>query len=197
LIAEPLDEALKNAATTRPEIIQNNIAAEVAQAQLLVEKSRYYPNLNFIAQYQIQTQANDFNFKNYNWPNSFFVGLQLNIPIFSGFKNDVRVKQGHIAVEQVKLQQQQLAAQIALEVNNAQQALQETYATWQSQTNIIPSAQRNLQLITARWQKGIAKYSDVADAEFTLIQVKNNQLQAAYNYFLAKAQYLKATNTSK
>jgi outer membrane protein TolC len=194
LMVEPLGVSLKTAADNRPEIIQNKITKETAIAQLQVEKSRYYPNFNFISQYQIQSQANDFKLKNYTWPNSLFAGLQINIPIFSGFKNNIKVKQGKLSIEQVNIQQQQLTEQISLEVRNTYQALKETYSIWKDESNIIPSAERNFQLINSRWQKGVAKYNEVADAELMLIQAKNNQLQAAYNYLMAKAAYLKAIN---
>ncbi len=190
-----LEEALTDANDNRPELSQNKLSEEAALAQLKVEKSRYYPNASFISEYQIQTQSNDFKTKNYIWPNSFFVGVQLNVPIFSGFRNDIKVKQGKAAVKQISIQRQQILSQISLEVRNAHQTLTETYAAWRAQSDIIPSAERSLQLVTSRWQKGVARYNEVADAQLTLIQVKNNQLQAAYNFLLAKAQYIKATNS--
>ena len=193
---ETLEKALTTALSKRPELLQNGITNEAAKAQLQIDQSRYYPNLSFISQYQIQTQSNDFQLKNYTWPNSFFLGLQVNIPIFSGFKNDIKVRQTKTNIQQLAIQKEQLGKQITLEVKNAYLSQQEAYFSWQAQSNILPSAERNLQLITSRWQKGISKYNEVADAELTLSQAKNNQLQAAYNFLMAKTDYLKATNTS-
>ena len=50
-----------------------------------------------------------------------------------------------------------------------------------------------LAFIQARWQKGFAKYTDVADAELQLVQADNDYTQSVFEYLTAVAGYYKAT----
>lgn len=178
----------------RPEMIRNSIHIKAAMNQIELQKSKYLPSLNFVSQYQLQTQADNFRFGDYRWPNSMFVGLRLTVPIFSGFKTSNRVKQAQASAKIAELQRIQLNQDMSLELLNAKNNLKTSWLEWEHQGKIIPSAERNLQLISSRWQKGVVKYYEVADAELSLIQVKNNHLQAAYAYLMAQTAYLKASN---
>lgn len=178
----------------RPEIIRNKIHIEAAMNQIELEKSKYLPSLNFVSQYQLQTQSDNFRFGDYRWPNSLFVGLRLSVPIFSGFKTSNRVKQARATAKIAELENIKLNHDLNLELQNAKNNLNTAWLEWEHQGKIVPSAERNLQLISSRWQKGVVKYHEVADAELTLIQVKNSQLQAAYGYLMAQTAYLKASN---
>ncbi|NQX41638.1 hydrophobe/amphiphile efflux-1 (HAE1) family protein [Pedobacter steynii] len=188
------DTAAITATENRPEIIRNRIHIAAAMNQIELEKSKYLPSLNFISQYQLQTQSDNFRFVDYRWPNSMFVGLRLSVPIFSGFKTSNRIKQARATAKIAELENIKLNQDLSMELQNAKNNLNTAWLEWEHQGKIVPSAERNLQLIISRWQKGVVKYHEVADAELTLIQVKNGQLQAAYGYLMAEIAYLKASN---
>jgi hydrophobe/amphiphile efflux-1 (HAE1) family protein len=177
----------------RPEILINKAQHQLALKTISFEKSKYLPGLGLVSQYNIQAQSNDFKLRKYVWPNSWYLGVQVNIPIFNGFKTSNRINQAKLGLQQTEIQRQHLIEQIKLEVTNAKITLDETHKIWLATKNTIPSAERNVQLITSRWQKGLAKYSEVADSELTLTQARNNELKAIYDYLMAKAAWLKAT----
>jgi outer membrane protein TolC len=114
------------------------------------------------------------------------------VPIFNGLKTMNKIKQANIALQQTQLQALQLTEQINLEITNAKITLTETETAWQIAKQSVPSAERSLILITSRWQKGVAKYSEVVDAELLLTQIKNNELKSIYDYLMAQAALLKA-----
>jgi hydrophobe/amphiphile efflux-1 (HAE1) family protein len=176
----------------RPELMVSMAQRDVAIANIQLEKSKYLPSFSLVSQYSIQGQGNDFKFRDYVWPNSWYAGLQMNIPIFNGLKTANRIKQANTGLQQADVQQQQLKAQINLEITNAKITVDEMLKVWQITKTVIPSAERNLQLITSRWGKGVAKYSEVADAELALVQTKSNELKAVYDYLMANAAWLKA-----
>jgi outer membrane protein TolC len=195
LLLDKLDNLMAVDSTTsneRAELIINKTQVQQAKANLSFEKSKYLPNLSLVSQYNIQAQANDFKFNNYIWPNSWFVGLQLNVPIFNGFKTQNRIKAANESIKQLNMQQANLKEQISVEQKNAWLSVEETKQVYKATSLTIPAAERSLQFIKSRWQQGIAKYTEVADAELTFIQAKNNLLQAAYNYQLAVFNYLKS-----
>jgi hydrophobe/amphiphile efflux-1 (HAE1) family protein len=189
----PLPDTTSNVVIQRPEILVSRAQQELARQNLLLEKSRYLPVIALASQYLLQAQSNNFNVAKTVWPNSWFVGIQVTIPIFNGGKTAGRIRQNELSLKATGLQEVQLREQTRLEMTNARLNLTETRAAWVAALDLLQPAERSLQLITSRWQKGVAKYNEVADAELTLGQAKHTALQAMYQYYMAYAAWLRAT----
>ncbi|MBC8033471.1 MAG: TolC family protein, partial [Chitinophagaceae bacterium] len=181
-----------SAVSRRPDLLFNRLEQEAALQQLKSRKAAALPQLSLFSQYQLQTQADNFRFQDYKWPNSFYTGIQLTIPVFAGFKNDARSRQARIAHDQLLIQDAQLKKQAALEIRNAGNTMKEAGQRSRSQRLVIAAAQRSLSLINARFEQGLAKYSEVVDAEYNLAEAESNLLQAVYDYHIARASYDKS-----
>jgi hydrophobe/amphiphile efflux-1 (HAE1) family protein len=177
----------------RPDLKVNDWKKQIAQQQVKNEQSKYLPSLAFVSQYSLQAQSDDFNFNRYNVPNSFYVGIQLTIPIFTGFRTDARVKQSKLALEQVATERSLMENQANLQVRNNRLTIIENTEKIKGQQNIRLAREQALAFIQARWQKGFAKYNDVADAELQLVQADNDYTQSVFEYLTAVAGYYKAT----
>ncbi|SHK25845.1 MULTISPECIES: efflux RND transporter permease subunit [Bacteroidota] len=179
----------------RPDIRQNISQQALAKKQIDLDKSRRLPTLDFISQYQIQAQHDHFRLNQYTWPNSFYVGLQLNIPIFSGFRNDHKAKQSTIALQELKIAGEQLNSKALLEYRKAQGDLQEAMSRINVAKDIVQASEKSLELIDARYRKGVGRYQDVLDGQFSLIQANNSYNKAVYDAFIASAALKKAIGT--
>ncbi|WP_440135673.1 TolC family protein [Chitinophaga sancti] len=84
--------------------------------------------LDFISQYQIQSQQDNFKCSQYVWPYSFYVGVQLNIPIFNGFKNGYKAKQSTIALQELQNAAERLNSKALLEYRKAGRDYKEAIA---------------------------------------------------------------------
>lgn len=178
--------------SNRPEFRINILNSEITKQQIKLERSRYLPDLQFISQYQILTQANDFRFRDYQFPQAFFVGIQLNVPIFDGFRTNAKVQFAKAQLRQTVLQQANLQNQISLEVQNAKDNLTEAEQNYELQAKLIQAAERNLNLITDRWKQGLVRFIEVSEAELEYIKTQINQLGALHQYQLAKIAYERA-----
>ncbi|EHQ26369.1 efflux RND transporter permease subunit [Mucilaginibacter paludis] len=185
------NDTLKNG--KRPDLHVNDWKTQIARQQVKNEQSKYLPSLAFVSQYSLQAQSDNFNFDRYNVPNSFYVGLQLSIPIFTGFRTDAKVKQSRLALEQVTTERSLMENQANLQVRNNRLAIIENTEKIKSQQNIRSAREQALAFTRARWQKGFAKYTDVADAELQLVQADNDYTQSVFEYLTAVAGYYKAT----
>ncbi|RKR80347.1 hydrophobe/amphiphile efflux-1 (HAE1) family protein [Mucilaginibacter gracilis] len=179
--------------TKRPDFRVNDWKTQIARQQVKNEQSKYLPSLAFVSQYSLQAQSDNFDFSSYNVPNSFYVGIQLSIPVFTGFRTDARVKQSKFALEQVIAERSLMENQANLQVRNNRLAIAENTEKVKGQQNIRFARQQALAFIEARWQKGFAKYTDVADAELQLVQADNDYTQSVFEYLTAVAGYYKAT----
>ncbi|WP_426589714.1 TolC family protein [Mucilaginibacter sp. R-33] len=188
-----INDTLKANNLKRPDFRANDWKTQIAQQQVKNEQSKYLPSLAFVGQYTLQAQSDNFNFARYNVPNSFYVDVQLSIPIFTGFRTDARVKQSKLALEQAITARSVLENQANLQVSNNRLAITESTEKIKGQKNIQYAREQALAFIKARWQKGFAKYTDVADAELQMVQADNDYTQSVFEYLAAVAGYYKAT----
>ncbi|SDP27846.1 hydrophobe/amphiphile efflux-1 (HAE1) family protein [Mucilaginibacter sp. OK268] len=179
----------------RPDLKVNDWKNQIARQQVKNEQSKYLPSLAFVSQYSLQAQSDNFNFSRYNVPNSFYVGIQLTIPIFTGFRTDARVKQSKLALEQVITERGLMENRANLQVRNNRLTIIENTNKIKGQQNIRSAREQALVFIQTRWQRGFAKYTDVADAELQLVQADNDYTQSVFEYLTAVAGYYKATGT--
>ena len=177
----------------RPDLKVSESQIALARQQIRTARAGYFPVLSLVSQYSLQAQADNFRFDQYRWPNSFFVGLQLNIPIFSGFRTDARVKQSQVALEQAKVQRDLLESQASLELTNTRLSIAEEAKKIGLQRNVKDARTAALDFIRSRWQKGFAKYSEVADAELLLVQADNDYSQTLFSYLQTLSNYYKLT----
>lgn len=177
----------------RPDFKINDWKMQIAQQQLENERSKYLPSLAFVSQYSLQAQSDNFNFDHYNVPNSFYLGIKLSIPVFTGFRTNARVTQSKLALAQAVMERSLLESQANLQLSNNRLVIQENSKKIKGFEHIRSARQQAIDFIQARWQKGFAKYSEVADAELQLVQANNDYTQSIFEYLTAVAGYYKAT----
>jgi len=177
----------------RPDLRVNDWKIQIARQQVKNEQSKYLPSLGFSSQYSLQAQSDNFNFNHYNVPNSFYAGLQLSIPIFTGFRTNAKVKQSKLALDQVITERSLMENHATLQIRNNTLDIIENSEKIKARQKIRSAREQALAFIQARWQKGLAKYTDVADAELQLVQADNDYTQSMFEYLTAVAGYYKAT----
>lgn len=177
----------------RPDLLVNDWKRQIAQQQIKIEQSKYLPTLAFVSQYSLQAQSDNFKFSGYSVPNSFYVGIQLSIPLFTGFRTDMKVRQSRLALQQVATERSLIENQARLQISNTRLAILDNIEKMSGQQKIRSARQQALTFIRARWQNGFAKYTDVADAELQLMQADNDYTQSVFEYLTAVAGYYKAT----
>ncbi|MBO0931499.1 efflux RND transporter permease subunit [Fibrella aquatilis] len=188
-----LSTAYAEALARRPDL--GTLAAQVAASRLQIEAAvqATRPTLAFSGQYTLSPQANDFNFSRYFWPQQSFVGLTLSVPIYAGGRHDARIQQARIAQQQAEAQQAQVRRQVATEVQSALAQVQDARRRIDSQVRTVGAAERSYALINSRYQKGLAKRTDLAEADFALRQAQTNRVQAVYDYLVAVSELERVT----
>ncbi|MCU0436859.1 MAG: efflux RND transporter permease subunit [Raineya sp.] len=176
----------------RTDLEQLNIQKKILDNQTKIEKAKLMPNLQLIGQHSILTQHENFDFDKYRWVNSTFVGLQLNVPLFNGFRQNNKMAQIKLESEQTSERYNFAVKQINLEIQTLQNTLQETSLQLQTQEKVLKAAQRSYNLMYDRWKKGIVKQGDLIDSEMVLQQAKLNHIGLVYNCLLIEIELKKA-----
>ncbi|HFC00017.1 MAG TPA: TolC family protein [Phaeodactylibacter sp.] len=148
-------------------------------------KSTYYPNLVGFAQYQQVGQGNNL-FKNPNWSDVGLVGLQLNVPIYSGGGKKAKLHRAQLSLEKTNNQIRSLERLIWMEIGNARIAYRNAQQRVADQQKNLALAQRIYDTTKIKYKEGVGSSLEITTAEQSLFQSQQNVIQARYELLQAK-----------
>ena len=198
---KPESLAVTRCIRVRPDLGQQDSQLELqieAEAQNVnAAQAERYPAINAVGQLQAQTQFNDdVALKDTDWPVTSSVGLQVSLPIFTGFRISSQVEQAKLGRLKTMTRLEDLKADIRAEVEVTLSSLQESQQRIEVQSRTIRTAERSYEITLLRFREGIGSQLELADAELQLNKSKTNYLQAIYDYLVARIQYDKALGRS-
>ncbi len=185
LFVSPGIDAFFDAVQARPEVRRLELVEKLNQEQITTQVAEKKPKLSAIGLVQSQSQANNFQVGDYKWPVSSYLGLQLNVPIFTGFRTNSRIQQAQITRRQSETQLANLKEIVRAQVKIGLSNVEESKLRIESQRQTISVAELGYRITRDRWKQGIASRLDLSDAELSLTQAKSNYLQAVYDYLTA------------
>lgn len=156
----------------------------------------YYPTLSLTGGYNYQALGNNFPLfakgNGTNWFDVASIGVNLRVPIFTGFGTRARVRQADIEIRSLKedLTDTQLALQLDFE--NATTQIKNSLITIDNQKENVKLAQEVLDNTQNNYQNGLATLTDLLDAENSYIEAQNNYNTALLDFKLAEVQLIKA-----
>lgn len=180
---EVIEELLKN----NPQLAILDKQVQLNDRNVSLEQAAYFPSLAGFGNYQYQTQANDFKFSDYRWVKTFVLGLQLQIPIFNGFKTQSRVSQAEIGLNQAVEQKRNLTEAFKTQALSILYRVQQALIRIQGQNKTVRTAMEGYEIAKRRLENNVGTQLEVNDAELALRQAKLNRLQAIYDFKVAEA----------
>lgn len=185
LFVSPGTDAFLDAVQARPEVRRLELIEKLNREQVALQIAEKQPKLSAIGLAQSQSQANNFQLGDYRWPVSSYLGLQVSVPIFTGFRTNARIQQAQITRRQSETQLTNLKEVVRAQVKIGLANVQEASLRIQTQQQTIGVAELGYRITRDRWKQGIASRLDLSDAELSLTQAKSNYLQAVYDYLTA------------
>jgi len=187
-----LEEVMKN----NPQLELLNKQVEISQKSVSFQKAAYFPSLAAFSNYQYQTQSNDFKFQDYKWIKTFLVGLQVQLPIFNGFKTNALVEQAEISLNQAIEQKEGYLKAIKTQISSVIYNISQAVKRIEAQSRTVEQAQKGYEIAKTRLENGLSTQLEVNDAELALRQAKLNRLQAVYDFHSALADLHELTGKS-
>lgn len=172
-----------------------NTQLEATKLTLKEKRSNYLPTLNAFYTYQENSFSNDFNFfSDAPWFPTQVVGLQMNLPIFSGFSKRNRVQQALIDVDKVELSKQQVEQQINIKAQTAKSDYIFALQQYENAKENWDLAKRIYSNTEVKFKEGMSSSTDLTQANNQLVESQGNFVRAALQLIQAKAQLNKALN---
>ena len=164
------------------------IQAEMLAQNIKIQQYAYIPTLAVAFNYSMNAMTNDFNFSEYRWTPYSYVGLSLNIPIFSGGKRYHQVKQAKNQHQQLLLQQVNTERQLKIAIRQYLTTMETSMKSYYAAKDAVASAQKGYDIVAASYAVGRSKLIELNDAQLALTQSQLAESQAIYNFVTAKSQ---------
>jgi outer membrane protein TolC len=113
--------------------------------------------------------------------------VQLSIPIFTGFSSTYKIEAAKVEAKLRELDYQKLEKQIALDVYKAYNNLGTQAVAVESSTDLLASAEESYKNASGRYKAGVGTILDLLTAQNSLASAKQQRVEAAYNWLIAKA----------
>jgi outer membrane protein len=165
--APPSLEAALLQSSSRPDLRAVEKIREQERYQLRYAKGGYFPGLDFTGKYY--TERVGFN-ENIKWD----ALLELEVPLFSGFRTRAEVQQARSQIVVADLQWSRLKRQIRQDVENAHRNLLHTAAQVKFYGRAVELAQKNYELQQKEYRFGLINNLQVLDV---LTDLQNLQIQ--------------------
>lgn len=182
---------------SRTEIALLNKQKELLQLQKEARKAAYYPTLSLSASYNYMGQGNRFPIgsgldKGVYWSDFAMIGLNLRVPIFSGFAIKARVNQADIQLRE--LEQDIIDAKLGLdlEYQNAKSQIENNLIAIENQKQNVNLAQKVVDNTRNNYLQGLASLTDLLESQNALVNARNNYSNAVLQFKLAEIQLLKS-----
>jgi outer membrane protein TolC len=190
--AARVDELEVVALANRTDLRQAFGQKELDEARVRYERTQLFPRLSAFFQWALQAQENgSLNFFGENPDQRFStsaVGVQLDVPIFSGGRRWNRVEQRKIGVRQAEERIADVRQRAANEVVTVLANLTEARSRAEAQRQAVSEAQRGFDIVTTEYLAGTQPRLEVTEAELALRQAEQNYALAVYDFLVAQAQ---------
>lgn len=187
-----VESVYTDAIQNRHDIQQKKLNVELSKNLLGRSKAQRLPTLSLVGMYQIQAQADDRKFDSYRWPRTSFIGLQANVPIFSGNRINSTIRQTNLQYQKSVLQLEDATEKANAEIVTLQNNLKEVFQRLSIQDRTVEAAELNFRIVNDRYKNGLSSRLELSDAELALTEAKMNHLNLIFHVKLAKLHLDKA-----
>jgi outer membrane protein len=194
---EPADaeQWVRLALEQNPGIEQTRIALDNARLETEKAQSGHKPTLDLSASY-VQTRYQNPSTSQFN-TNSATIGLSANLPLFSGFATQNRIRET-VALEEKALHEKEAAErQVAQTTRSAYLGLQSGLGQVKALEAAESSSQAALDANKLGYQVGVRINIDVLNSQSQLYQTKRDLAKARYDVLLGQLKLRQASGTLK
>jgi len=162
-------------------------------------KYSYLPTASLNLVYQKNAYSNKYDFfsRAGTWYPTSYGGININIPIFSGFAKNANLKKAKLQLQQTQNQVENLKNSIDNDVVQSQNKFRTDISTVDFQKKNMDLAESVYNQTKKKYESGLASNTDITNAQTDLITAQTNFINALYDAVIAKVDYQKATGKLK
>jgi outer membrane protein TolC len=185
------------------DLAQLDIQQLLLQKSLQIQQTQHLPTLAVFGNFGYNATGNketDINFgeipMHVNASREMFsqgmiIGLQLSVPIFSGFSNTIKEKQIKIQAKELELQREYLKNSLTVQARTALDNMDKAVRQMESNKKAVELAEKGYRISGNRYNTGMGTMLELNNSALALTQSKLSYHQAISDYLSAKTDYEK------
>lgn len=119
--------------------------------------------------------------------NNSVIGVNLSVPLFSGYATTYRVRAAEAQTDARSAQLEQLRLQVALDVWTSYQNLTTATQSLRSSADLLNSAEQSVRVVLGRYKAGVGSMLDVLNAQSALAGARQQRIQSTLNWNISRA----------
>ncbi len=187
----PFEHLLDIGLRRRSDVRQAQLERDVESARVQLERAELLPRISAFFNFSLIAQENGpLNFFGENpsqRTTATAVGVQVEVPLFSGFSRLNRIDQRQAELRKADTRLIDVEQRLRDEIRTARDDLRESRERAETQRQAVGEAQRGFEIVTAQFLAGTSSRLEVTDAELAVRQSELNYAQAVYDYLNAQA----------
>ena len=175
-----INALIEEARRRRPDLQSAAAQVKAAQASTDAARASGRPTISLTA------TSNKYYTSSIN-SNGSLVGINLSIPLFSGFDTTYRVRAAEAQADVKTAQLEQLRLQVALDVWTAYQHLSTATQSLRSAAILLDSAEQSERVALGRYKAGVGSILDVLNAQSALASARLQNIQSTFDWNTSRA----------
>lgn len=202
---EKVNETIETETSATPDLKQNSdlmlirMKGSMAKQNINLQRASFFPTLAAFGKYSAQSQSNDFKpFDSSNeWYKTALVGVQLNVPIFTGFRNSAAIQKAKLDLKISELVLNDSEQQLKIQYKNALNNLYTARFVAERQQLNFKLADDVYKQSLVQYTQGITSLTDLLNAETLRLEARANYLKAINDIRLARIEIFKLNGTTE
>jgi len=175
---------------------------ELLEFQKTAIKAEYYPTLSLVAGYNYLGQGPEIPLfakpaDGVYWSDYSAIGLNLKVPIFTGFGTRARVRQADVNIRSLQEDIKDTQLGLDLDYRNAKAQIENNLVTIKNQKENMRLAGDILKNTKNNYLQGLASLTDLLDSENASLEAQNNYTRAVLAYKIAEIALIKSKGELK
>jgi outer membrane protein TolC len=172
----------------RAQVQQADLLVSIREAALDIAKSERLPNVSITSSYGKVGYPSSGVFPGWDdFRTNATVGLQVSVPIFTGFRLRGDALAAAADVTASEAQRNQARALAGLDTETALTELTSAEAAWQASAGTVQQAQRAYEIAELRYREGLSTQLELSDSRLSLEVAQANRAVAARDLQVARA----------
>jgi outer membrane protein len=170
---------------------------ELANTDLKLKNSEYFPSVTFIGNVSYSNQNNSYYVfgKPNAWFNMSLIGLRLNVPIYDGFQKRNKVSQSRVDLKQIQVNEDDTRRILRIQSEDAARKLLASVDAEKRQRQNVIIADHVYGVSQEQYQKGLIPLTDLLNSETALRDAQTGQTYALIQMKIAELEYMNANGT--
>lgn len=184
------DRAFEVAEANRSDLRQLRLTEELRAAELKADQFEWVPKVSLFGTWSYSAAANgrpDFFGKPNGRAEAVFAGVQVSVPIFTGFSRQAVVDQKRATLRKARTQTELVTDQAQTQILDLMDQVSEARVRAFAQRRAVEQATRGFEIAGAQYREGLGSQLERTDAEVALRESEFNYAQAVYDFLVARA----------